>query len=109
MAEADAVLANYTETGETRSCLSLRAIDEIEPLDETRWLITTRGGEAYLNVVSRGCGRAASDFTYLQYSTPTGQLCDNESVRVLDRGADTFAGSCGLGVHQRLEPVGGAG
>lgn len=104
-AEADAVLADYRATGETRSCLSLRSIDDIEPLDETRWLITMNNGDAYLNEVSRGCRQAASDFTYLQYSTPTGSLCSSEIVRVVDRGGDTVVGSCSLGQHQTLEPI----
>lgn len=101
----DAVLADYQATGETRSCVSLRSIDEIDPLDATRWLVTMRNGDAYLNEVGSGCRNAASDFTYLQYSTPSGRLCSNEIVRVLDRGTDTVSGSCGLGQFQALEPA----
>ncbi|MCR9128708.1 MAG: DUF6491 family protein [Alphaproteobacteria bacterium] len=105
-AEADAVLADYRPTGATRSCLSLRSIDDIEPLDETRWLITLNNGDAYLNEVSRGCRQATSDFTYLQYETPTGSLCANEIVRVIDRsGGGISAGACGLGRHQELERI----
>jgi hypothetical protein len=104
--EADAVLADYRVTGATRSCLTLRSIDNIEPLDETRWLITLNNGDAYLNEVSRGCSRATSEFTYLQYETPTGSLCMNEIVRVMDRsGGAMQVGSCGLGRHQALEPI----
>lgn len=108
-AEADRVLADYQVTGETRSCLPLRSIDQIDPLDDTRWLITTRGGDTYLNEVSRGCSQAASDFTYLQYSTPTGSLCTNEIVRVIDRGGNVTVGSCGLREYQVLVPAGEAG
>lgn len=104
-AEADAVLANYRLTGETRACLPLRSIDEIEPLDDTRWLITTRSGEAYLNEVSRGCNGAAREFTYLQYSTSIGSLCSNEIVQVIDRGSNMSQGACGLGQHQALDSL----
>ena len=102
-AEADERLAAFTQTGETRNCLSVRSIDEIEPLDASRWLVTTVGGDQYLNEVSRGCSNAASNFTYLQYSTPTGRLCANEIVRVRDRSTNLIQGSCGLGEYQRLE------
>lgn len=102
---ADAVLADYTATGETRSCLSTRSIDEIDPLDATRWLVTLRNGDAYLNEVGSGCRAAANDFTYLQYTTPGGRLCANEIVRVRDRGTDMVSGSCGLGQFQALEPI----
>jgi hypothetical protein len=104
-AEADATLAGYRLTGETRSCIPLRSIDEIDPLDDTRWLITTRGGEAYLNEVSRGCNGAAGNFTYLEYRTSMSSLCDNEIIRVRDSGTDMVNGSCGLGRHQILEPI----
>jgi len=61
--EADAVLAEYRATGESRTCVPVRSIDQIDPLDDRRWLVTLRNGETYLNEVSRGCNRAASDFT----------------------------------------------
>ena len=103
--EAAATLAEYTPTGETLSCLNTRRIDRIEPLDERHWLIETTGGDTYLNVVSNGCNGADSDFTYLSYEIPTGQLCRGEIVRVLDRGSDIVSGSCGLGEYQALAPA----
>ena len=102
---ADAVLADYRPTGQTRSCIPTRSIDEIEPLDATRWLVTLRNGDTYLNEVGSGCRNAANDFTYLQYTTPSGRLCANEIVRVRDRGTDMVSGSCGLGQYQALEPA----
>jgi hypothetical protein len=104
-AEADAILAEYQATGETRTCVPVRSIDQIDPLDESRWLVTLRNGETYLNEVSRGCSQAASDFTYLQYSISTGSLCSIDIVRVLDRGTDTVAGSCALNEFQALERI----
>lgn len=98
-------LEGYHATGETQNCLRLQSIDEIDPIDEARWLITMRNGEVYLNEVSRGCARATSDFTYLQYTAPTGALCTNETVQVVDRASNTPVGSCGLGQHQALERI----
>lgn len=104
-AEADERLAEFTATGETRSCLSTRRIDQIEPLDDTRWLVTELGGNTYLNEVSRGCSNAARAFTYIEYQTPSGRLCRGEIVRVRDQSTDIVNGSCGLGEYQELEPV----
>ena len=75
------------------------------PLDDSRWLVTTRGGDTYLNEVSRGCFGAASPFSYIEYRVPGGQLCRGEIIRVVDQSAQTVRGACGLGEYQRLEPV----
>jgi len=104
-ARADARLAQFAETGETRSCLSTTRIRNITPLDDSRWLVTTRGGDTYLNEVSRGCFGAASAFSYIEYRVPGGQLCRGEIIRVVDQSAQTVRGACGLGEYQRLEPV----
>jgi hypothetical protein len=104
-AEADAILAEYTVTGETRNCLRLHSVDSIDPLDDTRWLITMRNGDTYLNEVSGACSQASSGFTYLHYATSGGSLCSNEIVRVLDRGTNTQVGSCGLNQYQQLVPA----
>lgn len=102
---ADARLAQFTETGETRSCLSTTRIRSITPLDDSRWLVTTRGGDTYLNEVGRGCFGAASPFSYIEYRVPGGQLCRGEIVRVIDSSARMTRGACGLGEYQRLEPA----
>ncbi|MCH8489990.1 MAG: DUF6491 family protein [Oceanicaulis sp.] len=102
---ADARLAQFTETGESRSCLSTTRIRSITPLDDSRWLVTTRGGDTYLNEVSRGCFGASSPFSYIQYRIPGGQLCRCEIIRVVDTSSNMSRGACGLGEYQRLEPV----
>jgi hypothetical protein len=102
---ADARLAQFTETGDTRSCLATTRIRNITPLDDSRWLVTTRGGDTYLNEVSRGCFGASSPFSYIQYRIPGGQLCRGEIIRVVDTSTNMARGACGLGAYQRLEPV----
>jgi hypothetical protein len=101
----DEALAGFERSGETRSCLSVRLIDEIKPVDDTHWLVTTRGRETYLNTVSRGCRNADSSFTYLQYSTPTSSLCRGEIVRVVDSSSRFTQGSCSIGDFEILTPV----
>ncbi|MGJ3232659.1 MAG: hypothetical protein ACFE0P_12780 [Oceanicaulis sp.] len=98
-------LAGFEATGEAMACLNTRRIDQIDPLDERHWLVTTTNGEAYLNRVGPGCNSADRAFTYLAYDTPTGQLCRGEIVRVIDSGSNIAAGSCGLGEYERLIPV----
>lgn len=106
---AEARLAEFSATGETTTCLSTTRIRNITPIDDTRWLVTTRGGGTYINEVSRGCHGAASPFYYLQYQVSGSQLCRGEIVRIVDTGSRMEAGACGLGVFERVEPVTAAG
>jgi hypothetical protein len=98
-------LAGYERTGETVSCLSTRQIDDIDPIDDEHWLITTRSGETYLNTVSRGCFNADSAFTYLAYSTTGNRLCRGELVEVLNSSSRMTQGSCALGAYEELRPI----
>lgn len=102
---AEARLAEFRPTGETTTCLSTSRIRQITPIDDTRWLVTTRGAGTYLNEVSRGCFGASSPFNYLQYQVSGAQLCRGDIVHVIDTGAGMQTGACGLGEYQRVEPV----
>jgi len=92
----------YELTGETRSCLSARRIDKIDPVDRNAWLVTMRSGPDYVTRVSSGCRSATSNFTYLSYQLRGSQLCRGEIIRVVDRGSNMLAGSCGLGEFEEL-------
>lgn len=107
-AEAEArqeaeLFERYTRTGQTETCLSTVRIDDIDPVTDRYWLIETTNGQFYLNDVGEGCNGAASPFTYLAYETSGAQLCRLQIVRIIDRGSDTFRGSCSLGDFERLE------
>lgn len=104
IAEADARLAEFTVTGDADTCLSLRRVEHIRPLDDTRFLIETRGGGPYLSEMRGRCSGAADSFTYLQYRTSGAQLCRGEIVQVLDQSTRMLRGSCSLGEFQRLDP-----
>ncbi len=99
------VLAGFERSGETRSCLSVRNIDQIDPIDDTHWLVTTRGRDTYLTEVGRGCRNADSNFTYLQYRVTIGQLCRGDIVDVVDQGTNMRQGACSIGAYERLTPV----
>ncbi|MEL6789677.1 MAG: hypothetical protein AAGL18_07015 [Pseudomonadota bacterium] len=102
-ATAAAVLDKYNRTGEFQSCLNLRRIAQIKPLDAQYFLIRANGGARYLNIVTRGCRGAARNRNRIQYTTSTGRLCRNEIINVIDNTSGIFAGSCGLGSFERLE------
>ncbi len=96
-------LANYTQTGETTTCLSLRSIRSIKALDEKHFLVTTRNKEAYLNVVSAKCNNAHRANFRIEYTTSQSQLCRHEIIRVVDNSSGIASGSCSLGDFERLE------
>lgn len=98
-------LAQFTETGETRDCVSVSRISSIAALDDNHFLVEMRGGGVYLNRVRGRCNQAGSSFTRLQYTVPTGQLCRGEIINVFDNSSNLWAGSCGLGEFEQLERV----
>ncbi|TGY88570.1 hypothetical protein E5163_12220 [Marinicauda algicola] len=105
MGDAEDILAQYNRTGETRECINVTQMDEIEPITERLWLFVMRDGTVYLNEVSQGCYDAETNFTYIQYEISGSRLCDNDTVNVLDTAGDLPRGSCALGDYERLEPV----
>ncbi len=98
-------LAGFERTGETRSCLSTYSIDEIDPIDDSHWMVTTRGRGTFLTEVSRGCRNADNGFTYLQYQVTGGRLCRGDIVRVMSQSGGFVEGSCSLGDYEELSPV----
>lgn len=97
-------LAEFEATGETRSCIGVTQIRNIDALDESRFLVRAGGGY-YLNEVSGRCNGADRAFNRLQYSTSTGQLCRNEIITIVDNSNGFTVGSCGLGDFQELEKI----
>jgi hypothetical protein len=96
-------LADFKPTGETRSCLPLTHIRTIDALDDSHFLVETRNGDYYLNVVSGRCSSASRPGYFIEYSVSGSTLCRNEIVRVIDNTAGMTVGSCGLGDFQALE------
>ena len=95
----------YELTGESRTCLSLRAIDDIDTSQENAWVVSMTNREKYLTRVSNGCSAASSSFTYISYQVSGTQLCQGEIVRVIDQGTDSTVGSCGIGEFEELSPL----
>ncbi len=105
MSDDPFVPEGYELTGQTRTCLPLRSIDDITPLNEGAWLVTTNSRDAYVSRVNGGCRAATRPFTYLSYSVPGAQLCRGEIVTVMDQGMNSPVGSCSIGTFEELSPL----
>lgn len=95
-------LADFERTGEMRSCLNLRSISQITPLDDRHFLVRAGVNDYYLNVVSGRCAGAGRFSNRLQYTTSLSQLCRSEIINVVDNSTGFVMGSCGLGSFERL-------
>ncbi len=101
--EVSTRLAEFERTGDYQSCLGLRRINHIKPLDERTFLVQVGVNDYYLNQTSSSCRGADSTFNRLQYTIPSSQLCRNEIISVVDNSTGFTVGSCGLGDFERLE------
>ena len=97
-----AELAKYEKTGTTDSCLPLRTIDTIKPIDDRNFLVKTRTGKLYLNELSSSCSGADRSQNRLQYTLSQSTLCQNEIIRVVDNLNGFTVGSCGLNRFQEV-------
>lgn len=100
--EAEERLADFERTGEMRTCLNLRAIDQIDPLDERHFLVRVGLNDYYLNEISGRCSGAGRFNNRIQYTTSISQLCRNEIITIVDNSTGFTMGSCGLGSFERL-------
>lgn len=100
--EAEERLADFERTGEMRACLNLRAIDQIDALDERHLLVRVGLNDYYLNEVSGRCSGAGRFNNRIQYTTSISQLCRNEIITIVDNTTGFTMGSCGLGSFERL-------
>ncbi|NOX81661.1 MAG: hypothetical protein GXP06_01450 [Alphaproteobacteria bacterium] len=96
-------LAEFERTGDYQTCLGLRRINQINPLDERNFLVRVGVNQYYLNKVSGNCNGADRSFNRIQYTTSISQLCRNEIISVVDNTSGFFVGSCSLGDFERLE------
>ena len=101
--EAAARLAEFERTGEMETCLNLRSISQIDPLDERHFLVRVGSSRYYLNEIPGRCTGAGRFNNRLQYTTSINQLCRNEIINVIDNATGAVMGACGLGSFERLE------
>ena len=102
-AEADERLAQFEQTGDVTSCLQIRRIDHIRPLDERRFLVEVGYKDYYLTEMSGKCHNATRSNYRIQYSTSQSSVCNNDIVRIVDNSTGMMAGSCSFGKFERLE------
>ena len=107
--DGDPVLAaGFERTGDVRSCITRRSIDEVETDDDTLWFIEMRNGTHFVSEVGRGCRRAGDNFTTLIYYVNGFQLCRGDFVRVMDSSLNFSMGGCSMGKFERLSRVAGS-
>lgn len=98
-------LAEFEKTGETETCVNVRRINSITPLDERNFLVRVGVNDYYLNRPRNRCAGADRAFNRLQYKVSGSMLCRNEIVQVVDNSSGLTGGSCGLGVFEKLEKI----
>jgi hypothetical protein len=86
-----------------KRCVSLRQIDHTKVIDEVTVLFFLKGGDVMRNDLPRNCPRLMSENTFT-YRTSIEQLCDSDTITVLDDvGAGFIPGAtCGLGEFQPI-------
>jgi hypothetical protein len=85
-------------------CVSLRAIDKTDILDDGNILFYMRGGEVYVNHLPHGCPGLKLADTFM-YRTPIDSICSVDIITVLERlGVSLRPGaSCGLGLFYPID------
>jgi len=86
-------------SGDELRCISLRRIDRTEVIDDRHIVFRLRGGDIYLNQLSRSCPRLDLERRF-SYRTSTSQLCSIDSITVIENSAFGLidGASCGLGM-----------
>jgi len=84
-------------------CISLRAIDKTDVVDDNNILFYMRNGDVYLNRLPHRCPGLKRERTFM-YRTTMPRLCDVDIITVLDQAGFGFmpGASCGLG---RFYPI----
>lgn len=80
-------------------CVSLSRIDRTDVIDDRNIAFHMRGGDIYVNELSRACPRLDRERRF-SYRTSTSQLCSMDLIRVLENsGLGIRAGiACQLGM-----------
>ncbi len=97
----DKVMAKYERSGETKRCVSPARLKESQILDNTHILFRVSPKRAYLNKLPREC-RALKFDDAISYTVRGGQLCANDTFRVLDMTLRPGA-SCSFGEFEKIE------
>lgn len=94
-AERLAQLLDGRSAGEPVKCLQLRDIRSSQVIDGIAIVYTTQNGTLYVNQPKAGAAFLHSD-TILVTDTHTSQLCDIDTVKLMNPGSRMITGSVGL-------------
>lgn len=90
-----AQLLDGRSAGEPVKCLQLRDIRSSQVIDGIAIVYTTQNGTLYVNQPKAGAAFLHSD-TILVTDTHTSQLCDIDTVKLMNPGSRVITGSVGL-------------
>tara|TARA_R110002096_G_scaffold213124_7_gene400574 strand:- start:41 stop:475 length:435 start_codon:yes stop_codon:yes gene_type:complete len=96
----DKVMGKYERSGETRRCVSPARLKGSRILDDTHILFQVSPKKAYLNTLPRQC-RSLNIHDAITYTVRGGQLCTNDTFRVLDMTL-TPGASCSFGTFEKV-------
>ena len=100
--------ARFERTGQIERCLMRHRIIETRVIDNRHILFRTGVNRYYLNTLPHECASLDHART-IGIDTPTSNLCDVDSVKVLDTafhrspGRRLIGPTCGLGRFERVE------
>ncbi|HEU0043695.1 hypothetical protein [Sphingomonas sp.] len=97
-AALDAELAGLVP-GKPQVCVNMTELRNLRAYGSTL-VYTSTGRDKLVNHTSGGCERVAND-AILVTRTSSSQLCRGDIATTVDRTANTFSGSCGLGEFVR--------
>jgi len=89
-----------------RRCVGLQEIDKTTVVDESTVLFYLKNRTIYENRLARTCPGLANRGTTLMYRVVLDQLCDGDTINVLDNHGFGYiqTAACGLGVFAPIEP-----
>jgi hypothetical protein len=96
-------LEEFTEDRESIRCISIRAIRELNAIDDQNLVFELRNGEFYLNRMNSLCDSAKRRNRF-SFDTPSGRLCNADMINVVraTSGAATSTIGCGLQRFYRI-------
>lgn len=87
--------------GRPRACLPVRDIEETRPFENVAIMVRTGANRWFRNDLADTCPAMARDRAFV-FRSPAGQMCENDTVDVVDPALGASWGFCRLG---RFTPV----
>ncbi len=97
-----AALERFNETGDSVKCVNMRSVD-ITAVNDSTFLFKVGTNDYYVNRTRDACNGASSNFTRMEVRLFGTQLCNGETLNVVEQQSGIYRGSCSLGDFQKLQ------